>query len=170
MWVGFRRAWCKMTAELVLLCSVSVSHTHSLAHWSDWAAACVCVSVCVCARTHPDLFVQWSVRPCGCCFRVTAGVGLNGPVQEAGPSPPSPPPRCQYGCCHITTRSRWANRGWYSLTVMDRRRRLRLPLCAAANGSFSVWNGAKVKKITHFFPPWDWFKFSLQPTAELHSL
>lgn len=22
----------------------------------------------------------------GCCFRVTAGVGLNGPVQEAGPS------------------------------------------------------------------------------------
>lgn len=69
----------KMTAQLMFLCSVSVSHTVSgPLIWLN-SSVCVCVRVGVCS----DLFVHWSVRPCGCSFRVTAGVGLNGPVQEA---------------------------------------------------------------------------------------
>lgn len=74
MWDDFRALLCKTTGELLMRRSVSVSHAKSLAHWSDRAAVSVCVFWPVCAV---------ECEASGCCFRVTAGVGLNGPVQEA---------------------------------------------------------------------------------------
>lgn len=71
----FLLCYVKMTGELLLHCSVSVSHAECLAHWLEWAAVAVCVIWPVCAM---------ECEANGCCFRVSAGVGLNGPVQEAG--------------------------------------------------------------------------------------
>lgn len=49
MWVNSRRVLCKIVGELLLRCSVSVSHAACLAHWSVSCSECVCALTCLCS-------------------------------------------------------------------------------------------------------------------------